>query len=177
MITIVVGTNRPNSKSALISKELEIILNNAGETCQILNMDMLDSQDFDHEYEGDKLSDNLIAIQERYIFPIEKMIYVIPEYNGGVPGVLKYFIDSISVREYARNFNGKKALLIGVSAGRGGNSRGLEAFTGVLNYLSTHVFPTKLPLSSISSITDDNGLTDSAAKENLKNLLEKFIAY
>lgn len=177
MITIISGTNRPNSKSTLVSNHIQKMIIDSGADAQVLDLAILKGADFDHDYVGDSLSDTLKDIQAKYIFPVDKVIYVLAEYNGGVPGVLKHFIDTISVREYAQNFKDKKAFLVGLSAGRGGNSRGLEAFTGVLNYLGTHVYPTKLPLSTINAITDDHTITDEPTTKTLDDLLKLFAAY
>lgn len=177
MITIISGTNRPNSKSILVSNAISTMLERQGVESQVLDLVNIKGADYDHGYIGDELSENLKAIQEQFIFPVDKVIYVLAEYNGGVPGAVKHFVDTISVREYPRNFKDKKALLIGLSAGRGGNSRGMEAFTGVLNYLGTHVYPTKLPISTISAITDDTQITDESTITNLDDLLKKFINY
>ncbi len=95
-------------------------------------------------------------IQDSYILPADKFFFVMPEYNGSFPGVLKSFVDACSIREYSKNFDQKKAALVGVATGRAGNIRGMDHFSDILNYLGTVVMPNKLPISSIKSLMDDN---------------------
>ena len=82
----------------------------------------------------------------------DKFWFVFPEYNGGIPGMLKLFLDAISVRAYKATFHGKKACLTGISTGRAGNLRGLDQLTNILNYLQVIVHPNKVPISSISRL-------------------------
>ena len=161
MITLICGTNRPDSRSAVILTHYAKVLKTKGMDHQILLLHDLPIELFNvGMYDGDNMCDPLKAIQEQFIFDVEKFIIVSPEYNGGMSGVLKLFIDAISVREYPKNFKGKKYLLTGVSSGRAGNLRGLESLTGILNYLGGFVFPQKLPISNVETLILENELKD-----------------
>src|SRR5690606_19694238 len=83
-----------------------------------------------------------------------KFIFVVPEYNGSFPGILKLFLDSIPTKFWAD----KKACLVGVSDGRAGNLRGMEHLTGILQYLKMHVFYNKLPISLINKVMNEHGV-------------------
>jgi NAD(P)H-dependent FMN reductase len=104
-------------------------------------------------------SPKLQQIQESYMIPAEKFVFIIPEYNGSFPGVLKLFIDACSVYKMGETFKKgtKKALTTGVSSGRAGNLRGLVHFAGVLNYLNVAVLPNQLPISNIENIVHQDG--------------------
>jgi chromate reductase len=82
---------------------------------------------------------------------------VSPEYNGSFPGVLKLFLDALSVKDYKKTFSGKRVSLIGVASGRAGNFRGMEHLTGIFNYLNMIVMPNKLPISSVEKVIDEKG--------------------
>jgi len=79
------------------------------------------------------------------LIPSTHLLFVVPEYNGGFPGVLKYFIDIIHPKVWA----GKIAGLVGVATGRSGNLRGIDHLTGILHYLKVEVIYQKPYLSSI----------------------------
>ena len=98
-------------------------------------------------------------------------MFIIPEYNGSFPGILKYFIDTISTTGFNETFHNKKALLIGVSQGRAGNLRGLTHFASILMHMNVTVIPQSLPLSTIDNKWDEKGtLIDSTKKRIQKHL-------
>jgi len=92
--------------------------------------------------------------QERLLIPSAKFVFIMPEYNGSFPGILKTMLDNSDIR---RCWWYKKAMLTGVADGRGGNLRGMDHFTGVLNYLRVNVLYNKIPLSRINEEIDPEG--------------------
>lgn len=177
MITVISGTHRKSSKSSIIAKHCVDHLVKQGLDAKLIDFQEWSLADLEHKFTGDSLTDRLKNTQDELIVPANKIIYVLAEYNGGVPGFMKLFIDAISMRKYADNFKNKKALLIGVSSGRGGNSRGLESFTGVLNYLGTNVYPNKLPISTIEKLCEGENINDPSTTETLSKLLEGFVSF
>jgi len=157
MILILSGTNRKGSNTGKIAKYVnQAIKEVTDEEVKFLSLeDVPNSIMHDNMYSGDHMPAEIAAIQDEFIFPADKWIILSPEYNGSFAGVLKMFIDAISVRNYADNFKGKKGALIGVASGRAGNLRGLEHLTGLLNYLGMHIHPSKLPISSIGNVLVD----------------------
>jgi len=105
----------------------------------------------------------------------DKFLFVIPEYNGSFPGVLKVFIDAC---DFPTSFYEKKAALVGVSSGKYGNIRGIDHFTGVCHYINLHVMPLKLHIANIKTELDENG---NFFKEDTLRFtdeqIEKFIAF
>lgn len=63
------------------------------------------------------------------------------------PGVLKLMMDNSDIKKCWWH---KKAMLVGVADGRGGNLRGIEHMTNILHYLKMHVLYNKMPLSRIN---------------------------
>ncbi len=108
-------------------------------------------------YEEESLPSVLQSIQDRLMVPAEKFIWISPEYNGSFPGVLKLFIDALSVRNYEGTFPGKKSALIGVTTGRSGNIRGLDHLAGILIHMKSVIYPWLLPISMVSNLVDTEG--------------------
>ena len=98
-------------------------------------------------------SESYQALINEFVTANHKFIFVVPEYNGSFPGILKTFLDSIHPRDWAN----KKACLVGVSDGRAGNLRGMEHLVGVLQYLKMHVYHNKLPISLINKVMNEAG--------------------
>ena len=121
-----------------------------------------------------KRSEGFKPIQD-IITQTDKFIFIIPEYNGSFPGVLKVFIDAC---DFPASFYEKKTALVGVSAGKYGNIRGIDHFTGVCHYINLHVMPLKLHIANIKTELDENG--DFFKEDTLRftdEQIEKFIAF
>lgn len=166
MITIIKGTNRKESTTARIAHLLKSLIENRGEQACILDLADLPS-DFLQPNMYDVRLPEFMEIVERTLVHSTSFIFVIPEYNGSYPGVLKLFIDALPI-ELLR---GKYASIVGLSDGHAGNIRGQEHLTGVLHHLKMHVHYHKPKLSSITKSFDSEGKLNS----NYMKLLEEHV--
>jgi hypothetical protein len=65
---------------------------------------------------------------------------------------------------------------VGVATGRGGNIRGLDHVTGVLNYIKVMVHPNKLPLSAVDKIMSADGeINDLRTTVSIEEQVTEFI--
>lgn len=152
MITIISGTNRNNSNSLKVAKYYQTALINKGLNSQFLSLkDLPLSVYSSHFYE--KPSEDFKLFQD-IITQTQKFIFIIPEYNGSFPGVLKVFVDAC---KFPDSFNNKKCALVGVATGKYGNIRGVEHFTGIANYCGMHVLPLKLHIPAIHNELNNSG--------------------
>ena len=114
MITIVVGTNRRDSKSQMIALQYQQILKDKLKECEILNLQKLPSDYIISAlYENVGKNKEFNEIREQ-MNETKKFVFVIPEYNGSFPGVLKAFIDGL---DRAKALTNKKCALVGLSSG------------------------------------------------------------
>jgi len=151
MITIISSTNRPGSTTHKVAKYYQERLSEKGMEAGLLSLiDLPEDLMVTALLKGRKESFEPI---QQIITQTEKFIFVIPEYNGSYPGVLKVMIDACAFPE---SFYEKKAALVGVSAGKYGNIRGVDHFTGVCHYLNLHVMPLKLHIANIKQELDEN---------------------
>lgn len=172
MNLIISGTNRANSKSLKVAEYFHNQLLQNGEEWEIFSLENIPNDIVVSDLYG-KRSEAFKPIQEK-IQQAEKFIFIIPEYNGSFPGVLKIFIDAC---DFPTSFLHKKAALIGLSSGKYGNIRGVDHFTGVCNYLRMHVLPLKLHIPSIHQELDDEGCfiddtTLSFIKEQVTEIID-----
>lgn len=178
MITIISGTNRPNSKTLSIARWCQQKITALGEECQLLDLTKINLPILTASmYEGAEQNPYISALQEKYLIHSDYWLIISPEYNGSFPGILKLFIDAVSVRKYKETFTGKKASLIGVASGRAGNFRGMEHLTGILNYLNVLVMPNRLPISSVSKVWTSEGLPDINTQESLQLYIEEMLLF
>jgi chromate reductase len=177
MITIISGTNRPNSKTKLIADYVYTQIAQTGSRVSFLDLVDLNVPLLHGDmYTPDGQHPLISQIQADHIENAHLLVIISPEYNGSFPGILKLFIDAISAKAYKTTFGGKKAAMIGVASGRAGNFRGLEHLTGILNYLNITVMPNKLPISSVNNYIHDNQVSEDLAK-TLDTFVDELMAF
>src|ERR1700761_6870593 len=152
MITIISATNRAGSSTLKLAKYYQKKLQEQGAEAGILSLTQLPANVIETDLYG-KRSPEFQQIQD-VITASDKFIFIIPEYNGSFPGVLKVFIDACSFPE---SFYEKKAALVGVSSGKYGNIRGVDHFTGICNYIHLHVMPLKIHIPNIKTEFNTDG--------------------
>ncbi|MEM9885453.1 MAG: NAD(P)H-dependent oxidoreductase [Bacteroidota bacterium] len=172
MITVISGTNNKGNKTRIFAQHIYHSLQSKTDT----PVEYLALDEIKHDYFFPEMykspANGLIKIQDELILPAQKFIIISPEYNGGLAGVLKLFIDACSVRQYSANFKGKKVALVGVASGRAGNLRGMDQLTQILSHVGAIVMPNKLPISSIGKILNEENeiVLDSTLKAIDKHL-------
>ncbi|GAA4799042.1 hypothetical protein GCM10023231_29740 [Olivibacter ginsenosidimutans] len=173
MITIISGTNRKNSNSLKVATYYQKQLDLKGLGSEVLSLEELPHDFISSDLYGAR-SETFQGIQDR-ITLTTKFIFIIPEYNGSFPGVLKTFIDGCL---FPDSFMGKKAALVGISSGKYGNIRGVEHFTGVCHYLNLHTLPLRIHIPYIRQELDE---TFNFYKEDTLHFtnqqLEEFIRF
>ena len=173
MTTIISGTNREGSNTLKLAEYYHRQLSEKGFNSEILSLCELPDDLIKSDLYG-KRSEAFQSIQER-ISVSSKFIFVIPEYNGSFPGVLKTFIDACSFPE---SFFGKKAALVGLSSGKYGNIRGIDHFTGICHYINMHVLPLRIHIPNIRKEFDENGnLFNEDTMKFTNQQIERFIEF
>lgn len=159
MITIIAGTNRSNSISSQLAAEYQALLAAHNTPSQILDLselpvDFIFSALYSNTGKNQVFNEITAKLQLS-----EKFVFIVPEYNGSFPGVLKAFIDGM---DYPNPLRDKKAALVGISSGVQGASLALSHLTDILNYLGMHVLAQKPRLAKI-----EESMTESSLKNKL----------
>jgi chromate reductase len=166
MYTIISGTNRPLSNTIRVARQYALLLKSRGIDAAFLSLEGLQVLERNPAFE---------KIETEILKPTDKFIFISPEYNGSIPGVLKAMFDISQIREV---WWGKKALLTGVSTGRAGNLRGMEHLTGILHYMKVVVHPNKLPISIVDQLFDaQNLISDETTLSAINQQLDEFIPF
>ena len=172
MITIISGTNRPNSNTLKVSGLCNDILQELGVKSQIYSLESL-SKDFMFAEMYQKHSNEFKTMVAQYIHGADKIIFIVPEYHGSYPGVLKVLLDAIS----GDDIMDKKTMIIGVASGHAGGLRPIGHLTDVLHHLKAEVFSRKPKLSYIDKQIDSKGDFAKETIENLKVQINLFLSY
>jgi chromate reductase len=103
------------------------------------------------------------------------LLFVTPEYNRSMPGVLKNALDHAS-RPYGQNaWGGKPAGVIGVSVGAIGTALSQQHLRNVLAYLDVPTMgQPEAFLQMREGMFDADGSIGAGSKEHLQNWVNKF---
>lgn len=174
MITIIVGTNRPNSFSATFAEFYLSLLQKRSIPSQILDLHQL-PQDFAFSalYENSGKNSEFNKLQS-IIEGSQKYIFIVPEYNGSFPGALKTFIDGLS---YPHSFSGKKCALVGISSGGQGGGLALSHLTDIFNYMGMHVLALKPKLARIEENWAQDVLINSQYQRIIERQIGEFLEF
>lgn len=109
----------------------------------------------------------------------DAILFVTPEYNYSIPGVLKNAIDWAS-RPYGDSaWNGKPVAVMGASVGMLGSARAQYHLRQTFVFLNMHpVNQPEVMISSAGKRFDDQGnLTDETSRKLIRQLLEELVRW
>ena len=104
----------------------------------------------------------------------DKFVFIVPEYNGSYPGVLKAFIDGLP---YPNSFSNKKAALVGLSSNMQGAALALSHLNDVFSYLGMNTLALRVKLAHIRSHYNDSVISNVLYKELLEMQAEQIIRF
>jgi NAD(P)H-dependent FMN reductase len=164
MITLLVGTDRPGSRARAVSKHIEEIYRNLGVKLTTLDLANLPPEIFNPaSYEEKPAS---FAPFQKGITDAHGLVVITPEYNGSVPGILKYFIDML---EFPESFERRPVCFVGVAAGMWGALRPVEQLQAIFGYRNGYIYPERVFMPGVNKLLDDNNrLTDASLVERLR---------
>ena len=179
MITVINGTNRKGNLTQIFAKAaVEIFKSKTDEEVKYLDLEEISGEILHASmYDGKVQSEQIIKLQDECFSPANKIVFIIPEYNGSYPGIVKLFLDAISVRNYTDTFKGKKVAMIGTASGRAGNLRGIDHLIGVCQHVGMTAYPKNLPISSIKSVLNENSEINDGTMEAMNGFADGFLAF
>lgn len=134
--TIVAGTSRHDAVTAQVARHYQDILRELGIEARLIDLadmpvDILETT----LYKKVKQPNAAWEAMQEVVSATDKFIFIIPEYNGSFPGILKVWVDAC---KFPASFKHKKAAMLGISDGTQGAALGMGHFADVLNYVGTH---------------------------------------
>ena len=172
-MTLVIGTNRPGSNTRKAARHVEEIYAEFGVPLHVLDLAQLPPEIFHPSSYAEKpksfhpFSDAILKSPG--------LIIVTPEYNGGIPGVLKYFIDML---KFPESFEKRPVCFVGVAAGIWGALRPIEQLQQIFGYRNAFIYPERVFIPQINTHLDDAGRFKSAEHlARLKSQAEGFITF
>ena len=175
MITIIVGTNRPDAVSRKLAEQYAgMLMQKFQQPSQLLDLQEL-PVDFIgtalYEHTGKNEAFNAVSA---LIADSDKFVFVLPEYNGSFPGVLKAFIDGLA---YPNTFRNKKAAMVAISNGTQGGLLAMSHLTDIFNYLGMHVLANKVRIPQIQQHFAEGQVVTPFYVELLEAQAQQFLSF
>jgi NAD(P)H-dependent FMN reductase len=173
MIVILSGTNRPGSNTRKVAARVEAAYHTLGVKTQLLDLAQLPTEIFSPSAYGEKPAAFTKFIDA--ILTADGLAVVTPEYNGSVPGILKYFIDMLPFPE---SFEQRPVCFTGLAAGMWGALRPVEQLQAIFGYRNAFIYPERVFLPGIRQALDESGrFTDAELEKRLEKQAAGFTAF
>ncbi len=172
-LQIISGTDRPNSNAIRIAEYLKKRYNRLQ-----AEADIIDLKEFPlSAVKGGKYRDEVPEI-DQFVQPLldaDGVIFVCPEYNGGYPGILKFFIDYLP---YPVSLNKKPVCFVGEANSLFGGLRAVEQLQQVAGYRNAHILPERVFISRVKENFDiESGIKDAYQQSLLEEQIRSFINF
>lgn len=141
---IIVGTDRVGSNSKRIADLIQGIYKTMGEHVELIELQHVMKGLVASPQYGNVTDSTLKAAIDK-IEKSDGLIVVAPEYNGSMPGALKYFIDHL---KYPDAFEARPVCFIGLG-GMFGGLRPIEHLQQVFGYRNSYVFPERIFIMNV----------------------------
>jgi chromate reductase, NAD(P)H dehydrogenase (quinone) len=173
MMTLIVGTNRPGSSTRKVAAEIEEIYRAMNVPLRVLDLAQLPPEVFLPSAYAEKPKS--FAPFADAVLQASGLIVVTPEYNGSVPGVLKYFIDLL---KFPESFEQRPVCFVGLAAGMWGALRPVEQLQMIFGYRNAFIFPERVFLPKVFELLDANGrIKDAELVERLRAQQMGFVEF
>lgn len=170
MMTLLIGTNRPDSNARKVGRQLEGIYAGLKVPLEVIDLAALPLDIFLPSAYGEKPA--AFKPFSEAILRASGLHVVTPEYNGGVPGVLKYFIDML---KFPESFDRRPVCFTGLAAGMWGALRPVEQLQAIFGYRNAYIYPERVFISRVHEQLDEQGnINDPELIERLRGQASGF---
>jgi chromate reductase, NAD(P)H dehydrogenase (quinone) len=174
MITLISGTNRVDSYTRKVVSIYQSLLQQHEQPSAIIDLVDLPKEFIFSDLYGSRSAS--VKEMEQQLLASSCFVFILPEYNGSFPGILKTFIDAFHPPKF---FHGRKAALVGLSSGKFGNLRGLEHLSGVLNYVQIQLLPFRAHIPKVEAAfnADQSDIIEPSIAAELQKHVQKVIQF
>ncbi len=166
MIYVISGTDRRESLSLKVARHIEKEIKSYRDDVELIDLCNLPLNTLHGANYKKEVPAGVSEIIQR-LNHAEGIYFVVPEYNGSFPGVLKHFIDYFS---YPETFEYRPVAFTGLG-GRFGGLRPVEHLQQVFNYRNAFMYPERIFINNVATVVKDDKIED----EKLIKLLQKQI--
>lgn len=173
MLTLLSGTNRPGSSTRKVVRHLEGVYQALGRPHTVLDLLELPADAFTSASYAQKPAGVQPFVDK--LLAATGLVVVTPEYNGGMPGALKYFIDLLPFPQSLQN---RPVCFVGLGAGEWGALRPVEQLQAIFGYRYAFIYPERVFIRHCTKVIDGDGkLTDEDLVKRLRSQAEGFAQF
>lgn len=170
---IISGTNRPGSRTLQIAKVIQGLYQELGEEIEMIDLTHVGLEQVGGAAAyGDAVPADMRAAIEK-VNHADGLVVVCPEYNGSMPGALKYFIDHW---KYPDSYEFRPVAFVGLG-GRFGALRSVEHLQGVFGYRNAFIYPERVFISDVANVLKDGQLVEPRLLTQLRSQARGFQAF
>jgi chromate reductase, NAD(P)H dehydrogenase (quinone) len=173
-VAVFVGSLRKASFNRKLAKAVEKLVPDNFEF-DYVRIDHLPlyNQDFDESYPAE------CTQLKQQIESANALLFVTPEYNRSIPGVLKNAVDIASRPWGTNSFAGKPGATIGISVGATGTSMAQQHLRNVLMYLDVPLLgqPEVYVQFKEGLIDDEGNISSEGTQKFLQGFADKYAAW
>ncbi|RYG05226.1 MAG: NADPH-dependent oxidoreductase [Chitinophagaceae bacterium] len=170
-IVVISATNRPGAYSLKLAIFIMAVLKKAGHQANLLDLAQLPADIFLNPVYY-KQPDSF-SLWQQAVNVSDAIIFCLPEYNGGIPGVLKYFLDMLS---YPDSIKGKLVSMFGLSAGHSGAVNAMNSLTALLQFQKAKVFTPNFSIPRCFEAIGESGEVTALYRQLISDNLEIIIS-
>lgn len=171
---IISGTNRPGSKTFQVARQVQKIYSEIGESLEIIDLAKVGLEEIAAAAMYGEHVPSKMKTEIQKINSADGLVIVTPEYNGSMPGALKYFIDHWT---YPDSYEFRPIALVGLG-GRFGALRPVEHLQGVFGFRNSFIYPERVFIMDIFKALDEKGdLVDPKTRALMVSQAKGFSAF
>ncbi len=167
---VIAGTNRPGSRSLELSSLIQSLYLEQGEDVDVISLEKVGLEEMNGSHYGSDSMPSKIRDYVNRISESDGLIMVVPEYNGSMPGALKYFID---FWKYPGSFEYRPVCFVGLG-GLFGGLRPVEHLQHVFNYRNSFVYPERVFIRNVWEVLREGKVEDEIILQLLKSQVSGF---
>ena len=175
MILVISGTNREGNHTHQVAAQVVNALqeHQSAPSVELIDLCELPASVFSPKVYAEKPEDFLPYID--LVLSSEGIIVVAPEYNGSMPGILKYFIDLLPFPEA---FEDRPVAFVGIASGQWAGLRTVEHLQQVFGYRNAYIYPRRVFIPGIHFKLDEAGnFTDEDLAERIRAQAHGFLEF
>lgn len=172
-LQIISCTDRPESRSLEVSNYIKSLYEAEGISPQVISLEDFPLADVQGGVYGEDIP--TVNTFREPIINADALLFVIPEYNGGFPGILKMLIDYLP---FPKAFEKMPMAFVGVASGAFGALRAVEQFQMVANYRNALQFPERVFIQRAHNEFDaEDGIRNDFQQQLLESQTRNFISF
>ncbi len=174
-LLVIPGSLREDSYNRALARSLVELLPD-GAVTDVFELHDVPLYDADRDTDEDRPRE-VRALKES-IDRSDGLLVVTPEYNYGVPGVLKNALDWASRPSFRSPMAGKPTGIMGASPGAGGTMRGQEQLKLILLAMAAPVFPHRgVAVTRAGEKFEEGSLVDESTRDFIREYLASYVAW